>query len=110
LIDCYSFFIHHLLSTAQILENIPNVSLILLIGQYAQRCYLKKNCKINLTETVKNYKEYLPKYLPLPHPSPRNQNWLKINPWFKEEVIPELQKEYSKLLLLQINNVCSERL
>jgi uracil-DNA glycosylase len=77
----------------QILENLPNVSLILLIGQYAQRYYLKKNCKINLTETVKNYKEYLPKYIPLPHPSPRNQNWLKINPWFKEDVIPELQKK-----------------
>jgi uracil-DNA glycosylase len=78
---------------AQILENLPSASLILLIGQYAQRYYLKKNCKINLTETVKNYKEYFPKYIPLPHPSPRNQNWLKINPWFKEDVIPELQKK-----------------
>jgi uracil-DNA glycosylase len=89
---------------AQLLENLPNVSLILLIGQYAQRYYLKKNSKINLTQTVKNYKEYLPKYIPLPHPSPRNQNWLKINPWFKEEVIPELQKRIKSAIATPAKN------
>jgi uracil-DNA glycosylase len=89
---------------AQILESLPNVSLILLIGQYAQRYYLKKNCKANLTETVKNYKEYLPKYISLPHPSPRNQNWLKINPWFKEEVIPELQKRIKSAIAIPAKN------
>jgi len=66
--------------------------LILLIGQYAQRYYLKKDFKGSLTETVKNFQEFLPTYFPLPHPSPRNQNWVKVNPWFKEEAIPELQK------------------
>ena len=66
--------------------------LILLIGQYAQRYYLKKSYKGSLTETVRNYQEYLPTYFPLPHPSPRNQNWLKLNPWFIEEAIPELKK------------------
>ena len=77
---------------SQILKNYTSTPLILLIGQYAQRNYLKKDCRNSLTETVKNFKEYLPKYFPLPHPSPRNQNWLKINPWFMEEVIPELRK------------------
>ena len=66
--------------------------LILLIGQYAQRYYLKKDFKENLTETVKSYLEFLPKYFPLPHPSPRNQNWVKVNSWFVDEAIPELQK------------------
>ena len=67
--------------------------LILLIGQYAQRYYLKKEFKGGLTETVKKYKLFLPEYFPLPHPSPRNQNWVKINPWFVEEVIPALRKK-----------------
>ncbi len=76
----------------QFLESVKIKPLILLIGQYAQRYYLDKAFKGNLTETVKGYKEYLPEYFPLPHPSPRNQNWVKINPWFMEEVVPELQK------------------
>ncbi|KAA9040531.1 uracil-DNA glycosylase family protein [Ginsengibacter hankyongi] len=76
----------------QILKNFKSKPLILLIGQYAQRYYLKNSFKESLTETVRNYKKYLPTYFPLPHPSPRNQNWVKINPWFMEEVVPELQK------------------
>ncbi len=77
---------------SQILSIFKHTPLILLIGQYAQRYYLKKECKNSLTETVKSNKEYLPEYFPLPHPSPRNQNWVKINPWFMEEVIPELRE------------------
>ncbi len=77
---------------SKILKNYRSIPLLLLIGQYAQRNYLKKEFKNNLTETVKNFKEYLPKYFPLPHPSPRNQNWVKVNPWFMEEAIPELRK------------------
>lgn len=76
----------------QILKNIKGSPLLLLIGQYAQRYYLKKNAKANLTETVRAYKEYLPQYFPLPHPSPRNQNWVTINPWFMEKTVPELQE------------------
>ena len=73
-------------------KSLKTRPLILLIGQYAQRYYLKKNYKNSLTETVRSYKEFLPEYFPLPHPSPRNQNWVKINPWFMEEAIPELRK------------------
>lgn len=86
---------------SKILKNYRNKPLILLIGQYAQRNYLKNERKNSLTETVKNFKEYLPEYFPLPHPSPRNQNWVKVNPWFMEEVIPELQKK----IRLAINTV-----
>jgi uracil-DNA glycosylase len=77
---------------SKILKNYRNTPLILLIGQYAQLHYLKKACKSNLTETVRNFKEYLPEFFPLPHPSPRNQHWMKANPWFIKEVIPELRK------------------
>ena len=75
-----------------ILKIFESNPLIILIGQYAQRSYLKKRYKQNLTETVGNFREYLPAYFPLPHPSPRNQNWLKLNPWFAEEVLPELRE------------------
>ncbi len=77
----------------RVLKGITGSPLILLIGQYAQRYYLKKNSKASLTQTVRCYKEYLPRYFPLPHPSPRNQNWVTINPWFMEEAIPELKDQ-----------------
>ncbi|NNC71211.1 MAG: uracil-DNA glycosylase family protein, partial [Flavobacteriaceae bacterium] len=64
---------------------------IMLIGMYAQNYYLKDKSKKTLTETVANYKEYLPDYFVLPHPSPRNRFWLTKNPWFDKEVVPELQ-------------------
>ena len=70
----------------------PNVELVILIGMYAQKYYLKKTAKKTLTETVRNYKEYVPNYFVLPHPSPRNRFWLTKNPWFEESVVPELQQ------------------
>ncbi len=81
-----------------ILDNIKDIKLTLLIGQYAQEYYLKDRAKSNLTQTVIAYKEYLPAYLPTPHPSPRNRFWLKKNPWFEEEVIPYLQEITKELL------------
>lgn len=71
--------------------KMPNIKLNLLIGSYAQAYYLGNEKKKTLTETVKNYKAYLPKFLPLPHPSPRNNIWLKKNDWFANEVLPELK-------------------
>ncbi len=75
-----------------------NVELTLLIGQYAQQYYLGNTRKKSLTETVKNYEEYLPKFMVLPHPSPRNGIWLRKNPWFDSEVIPELKGIVSTLI------------
>ena len=77
--------------------------LILLIGQYAQRYYLKKDFKSGLTETVRSYREYLPQYFPLPHPSPRNQNWVRVNPWFNEEIIPALQKRIISAMDIELH-------
>lgn len=82
----------------QIFKHLKSKPLILLIGQYAQKYYLKNNGKSSLTEIVRSYKEFLPEYFPLPHPSMRNQNWVKINPWFMEEVIPDLRKRIQELL------------
>lgn len=81
----------------KLLEKMPNVKLFILTGQYAQKYYLGKDMKKNLTETVKSYKDYLPMYFPIVHPSPLNFRWLNKNPWFEKEVIPALQKEVSKL-------------
>lgn len=67
------------------------VKLILLVGKYAQDYYLVKESKKNLTENVCHFKDYLPKYFVLPHPSPRNNIWQAKNDWFKKEVLPELK-------------------
>ncbi len=85
---------HELLSKAM-----PNLELVILIGTYAQKYYLGKEAKNTLTETVKEYKSYLPNYFPLPHPSPRNRFWLTKNPWFNEEVLPELEQCISRILI-----------
>ena len=79
-------------------DMMPNIELVILIGMYAQRYYLKGNAKKTLTETVDNYKDYLPKYFPLPHPSPRNRFWLTKNPWFETEVLPELKNRVKGLI------------
>lgn len=75
-----------------LLDKMPNVKLIILIGAYAQKYYLKDKGKRTLTETVGEYKTYLPKYFPIPHPSPTNRFWRGKNPWFEALVVPELQK------------------
>lgn len=82
----------------QVLQSMPEVKLTLLIGQYAQNYYLKNSSKRTLTETVKNCSEYLPEFLPLPHPSPRNNIWQKKNSWFKESLIQVLQGKVKFLL------------
>ncbi|MEM7030217.1 MAG: uracil-DNA glycosylase family protein [Chloroflexota bacterium] len=75
----------------QLFEQTSAVRLTLLIGQYAQRYYLGETAKKNLTETVRNFETYLPQHFPLPHPSPRNRFWMRKNPWFQSEVLPELK-------------------
>ncbi|MGH8750167.1 MAG: uracil-DNA glycosylase family protein [Burkholderiales bacterium] len=72
--------------------QLPNIRLTLLIGSYAQAYYLGGRAKASLTETVRAYKQYLPEFLPLPHPSPRNRRWLKLNPWFEKDIIPLLRR------------------
>jgi uracil-DNA glycosylase len=76
---------------ARLLESMPDIQLTLLIGSYAQAYYLGKQSNPTLTATVANYAEYLPRFFPLPHPSPRNRFWLNRNPWFASAVLPVLR-------------------
>ncbi|MEM8523258.1 MAG: uracil-DNA glycosylase family protein [Bacteroidota bacterium] len=82
----------------RIWDVLDNIQLKIVIGQYAQRAYLP-NQKRNLTLSVQAYKEYLPQFFPLVHPSPRNRFWLAKNPWFEEEVIPDLREMVNGILL-----------
>ena len=77
----------------QISEHLKEVQLTLLIGLYAQNYYLGTRKKKTLTETVKNFEAYLPEYLPLVHPSPRNGIWMRKNAWFEKDIVPVLQKK-----------------
>ncbi|MEN0003197.1 MAG: uracil-DNA glycosylase family protein [Bacteroidota bacterium] len=83
---------------AAVLRLMPNVELSLVIGQYAQKEYLGKTRKKNLTETVRAFEEYLPHYLPLPHPSPLNVRWRRKNEWFEEEVLPTLRERVHRII------------
>ncbi|MFA7501550.1 MAG: uracil-DNA glycosylase family protein [Anaerovoracaceae bacterium] len=75
----------------RLLEAMPDLETILLVGRYAQEFYLKDRRAENLTETVRNFKGYLPEYFPLVHPSPLNQRWMKKNAWFESDVLPVLK-------------------
>jgi uracil-DNA glycosylase len=84
-------------------EALPDLDLVLLIGQYAQSWHLGDDYKDGLTETVRRWRDLLgnpqkPRILPLPHPSWRNNGWLKKNPWFEAELLPVLQAEIHTLL------------
>lgn len=69
-----------------------------LIGQYAHAYYLGDRSRSSLTETVRHFDDYLPRYFPLIHPSPRNNIWQAKNPWFGERVLPELRKRINAIL------------
>jgi uracil-DNA glycosylase len=75
----------------RLLDLLPHVTLTVLIGGYAQRFYLGPRAKLTLTETVRNYRDYLPAQIPVVHPSPLNFRWQGRNPWFEIDVLPELQ-------------------
>jgi len=71
---------------------LPAIALTLLVGTYAQAFYLKERRKRTVGETVRAFREYLPEFFVLPHPSWRNKLWLKKNPWFAAEVLPALRR------------------
>ena len=82
----------------KLLARMPGLELTLVIGQYAQVWHLKDARKATLTETVVAWRDHWPAVLPLPHPSPRNNIWLKRNGWFEDDVIPVLRKRVRNLL------------
>lgn len=81
-----------------LLAAMPDVKLVLLVGSYAQHYYLRDRAQNTLTETVRRFRDYLPDYFVLPHPSPRNNIWQAKNEWFAQEVLPELKREVGAIL------------
>ncbi|MEM1371384.1 MAG: uracil-DNA glycosylase family protein [Pseudomonadota bacterium] len=89
----------------RVLTHLPNVKLALLVGGYSQKWHLRSLAGRNLTETVRDWKRIISNtdergltYLPMPHPSWRNNHWLKKNPWFEGELLPELRNRIAHLL------------
>jgi uracil-DNA glycosylase len=82
----------------RLLAELPNVELTLLVGGYAQKWALGESVRPTLADTVAAWREYLPRYLPMPHPSWRNTAWLKRNPWFEDEVVPYLRGRVAAIL------------
>jgi uracil-DNA glycosylase len=83
---------------AEFRAHMPRLALTLLVGSYAQRFYLGSAAKPNLAATVASWRDYAPAFLPLPHPSWRNTAWLRRNPWFEQDVLPELRARVAALL------------
>ena len=79
-------------------NELKNIELTILIGKYSMDYYLKGQMKKNLTETVRCFDEYLPRYFPIVHPSPLNFRWQAKNPWFVQDVVPVLKKTVKKIL------------
>ena len=83
---------------APLLAALPHIELTLVIGQYAMDWHLAGRCRANLTETVRAWRDYWPAVLPMPHPSPRNNIWLKANPWFSGDVLAQLRARVAAIL------------
>ena len=90
----------------RLLDQLQNVELTIVLGQYAINWHIQrlegggKRRKETLTETVKRWKDFWPEMIPLPHPSPRNNLWLRKNPWMEEELIPALKAKIQELICM----------
>ena len=82
----------------QLLPLMPTIGLTLVIGHYAQVHFLGPRRRTTLTDTVRAWRDYLPDAVPLPHPSPRNQLWFRMNPWFEAELVPALRERVAEAL------------
>jgi uracil-DNA glycosylase len=83
---------------ARLLATLPALELTLLVGAYAQRHYLRQRAGRTVTATVAAWRDCLPRYFPLPHPSWRTRAWARRNPWFEMEVVPELRRRVEGLV------------
>ena len=101
--ECAELWLDHLLA------KLPRIELTLLIGWHAQRHYLGHRRKSSLAETTKAWREYAPRYIPLPHPSPRNTPWLQRNSWFEQQLLPELRVRIGALLARKGLTDCGSR-
>ena len=82
----------------KMLDTMRDVELTIIIGKYARDWHLPDRSRESITQTVSDWQVLLPECFPTPHPSPRNNRWLKNNPWFELEVVPRLQLRVRNLL------------
>ncbi|HEX3971876.1 MAG TPA: uracil-DNA glycosylase family protein [Stellaceae bacterium] len=82
----------------KLLAVMPKIELTLLVGSYAIDYYIGAKAKKRMADTVAAWREYGPRYLPLPHPSWRTMLFERANPWFEEDLLPGLRKRVKKLL------------
>lgn len=80
-----------------LLTRLPDIRLTLLIGQYAHAWHLGSR-KRSVTDNVRAWQQHWPEIIPMPHPSPRNNLWLRNNPWFEQEVVPAMQARIAEVL------------
>ncbi|MFC6199654.1 uracil-DNA glycosylase family protein [Ponticaulis profundi] len=80
------------------LDYLPNIEVTLLIGGYAQAWHLKDRYQGSVTRTVEHWQDYAPSVFPVPHPSWRNNAWLKKHPWFETDLLPELRAAIGRAL------------
>jgi uracil-DNA glycosylase len=92
--ECAELWLPHLLA------RLPSIELTLLIGQYAQRHFLGNRRKPSLSETVQAWAQYAPRYIPLPHSSPRNTPWFQRHPEFERQLLPELRRRTAAILAI----------
>jgi uracil-DNA glycosylase len=83
---------------ADLLAQLPHVQLTIVLGRYALDYHLPDSKRASVTECVQDWRKHGPHVLPLPHPSPRNTMWLRRNPWFEAELLPELRGRVQKVL------------
>ncbi|MBV8466859.1 MAG: uracil-DNA glycosylase family protein [Burkholderiales bacterium] len=88
----------------RLLDAMPNIELLLVIGQYAIDWHIPECAGSTVTETVRAWRRLDPRLVPLPHPSPRNNIWLKANPWFADELLPHLQARVAAILGVSQNS------
>ena len=82
----------------RLLDQMSHVKMTLALGEYAQRWHLPQSSGLTLQQRVAGWRETFPRLVPMPHPSPRNNMWLRRNPWFESEVVPELRDAVRSVL------------
>ena len=82
----------------EVLDYLPQNRLTLLVGAHAQAAYLPETRKLTMTQRMERWRDFLPRFLPLPHPAWRSAIWMRKNPWFADEVLPEIRLRVAALI------------
>ena len=75
----------------RLLARMPDIQFTLLVGRYAIDWHLPEQRKVSLSDTVRDWHQWAPSLVPMPHPSPRNILWIRRRPWFDGEVVPAVR-------------------